>query len=265
MTKEASSHPDPPRLRALVVEDEWPARNYLVELLEASRLAQVVGAVATSDEARQALAAPSLTVDVVFVDVRLAGEGDEAGLSLVRSLAGGSTAPMFVLATAFADHAVEAFALGVIDYLLKPFTDERVEQCLRRLLGRRPPSPPARPHRIVARRGKSLVFLEPEEVWAFEAADRMTQVHTPHGVFDLDLSLSAIEASFGRALTRVHRNFLVNAAHIKELERDGTETKLFVGVGIGHDRHGLSVPVARERAQAVREMLLANATGLRRN
>jgi DNA-binding LytR/AlgR family response regulator len=171
---------------------------------------------------------------------------------------------MFVLATAFSDHAVEAFDLGVVDYLLKPFTEDRVEQCLTRLVARRPAASRPGAHRIVARRGKSLVFLEPNEVWAFEAVDRMTRVHTPHGTFDLDLSLTAIEASFGRALRRVHRNFLVNALHIKELERDGAETKVFVGVGIGKERRGIEVPVARERAAAVKEMLLENATGLRR-
>ncbi|MDI1479216.1 LytTR family DNA-binding domain-containing protein [Polyangium sp. y55x31] len=253
------------RFRVLVVEDEWPARNYLVELLEGSHLAEVVGAVASVGEARQALqpAPAGLEVDVVFVDIALEGD-DETGLDLVRASARNPRRPMFVLATAFKEHAIEAFELGVDDYLLKPFTEERVEQCLRRLAARRRLVVPQSPLRIVARRGRSLVFLEQNEVWAFEAADRLTSVHTAHGTFDLDLSLSAIEASFGRALTRVHRNWLVNAAHIKELERDGGETRVFVGVGIGLERRGVCVPVARERAQAVREMLLASATGLRR-
>src|SRR4051795_7511260 len=70
--------------------------------------------------------------------------------------------------------------------------------------------------RIVARRGKTLVFLEPNEVWAFEALDRLTRVHTPHGTFDVDLTLSVIESSMGRTLMRVHRNWLVNAACIKD-------------------------------------------------
>ena len=62
-------------IRALVVEDEWPARNYLVELLESSGLAEVAGAVGTLDEARQALEGdpPGLAVDAAFVDVRLEG------------------------------------------------------------------------------------------------------------------------------------------------------------------------------------------------
>ncbi len=275
MTAAPSGH-DTRRLRVLVVEDEWPTRNYLVELIEATGLAEVVGAVATFEEATEALQpSAALPLDVVFVDVQLAGGGgDRAGLELVRTAvqegrapAGTSSSPMFVLATAFDQHAVEAFDLGVVDYLLKPFSEERVAQSLRRMQERRPvvtSAPPASSARIVARRRKSLVFLDPSEIWAFEAADRLTFVHTSHGKFDLDLSLAAIEASFGRALMRVHRNWLVNMTHIKELERDGAETKLFVGQGIGEASQGVRVPVSRDRAQSLRETLLANATGLRR-
>jgi DNA-binding LytR/AlgR family response regulator len=258
-----------PGLRALVIEDEWPARNYLVELLESSGLAEVVGAVGTLDEAKQALGAdpPGLRVDVAFVDVRLEGAPRaETGLELVRSMSQTAAAPMFVLATAHEAHALEAYELGVVDYLLKPFSEERVVQCLRRLHQRRGTvqESSAGPSRIVARRKRSLVFLEPLEIWAFEAADRLTFVHTLHGTFDIDLSLAAVEASFARAFVRVHRNWLVNAMHIKELERDGHETRLFVGDGVADAGKGVKVPVARERAAAVREMLLTNATGLRR-
>jgi two-component system response regulator LytT len=260
------------RLATLVVEDEWPARNYLVELLEGSGLAEVVGAVGSVEQAKQALAgdAPGLGVDVVFVDVALEGGATgESGLSLVRAFAPAG-APMFVLATAYEQHAIEAFELGVVDYLLKPFNEERVVQCLRRLVDRRSREQRAGtpstggPARIVARRKRSLVFLAPREIWAFEAADRLTFVHTTHGTFDIDLSLAAVETSFGRAFVRVHRNWLVNSDHIKELERDGPETKLFVGAGVADAGKGIRVPVARERAAAVREMLLENATGLRR-
>src|SRR5207245_10714609 len=69
------------RLRALVHEDEWPARNYLVQLIEATQLAEVVGAVASVGEAREVLA--GLAVDVVFVDVLLVGV--ETGLDLAEA------------------------------------------------------------------------------------------------------------------------------------------------------------------------------------
>ncbi len=256
------------RLRALVVEDEWPARNYLVELIESSGLAEVVGAVADDEEARQVLHPTSgVNVDVVFVDVQLAGRGGErTGLDWVRAEIKTRRTLMFVIATAFENHAVEAFELGAVDYLLKPFSEERVTHCLRRLHARLPvdPNHDCGRLRIVSRRKKSLVFLEPEEIWAFEAADRMTFAHTELGSFDLDLSLSAIEASFGRTFMRVHRSWLVNLKHVKELERDGNETRLFVGHRLSDDGHGIFVQVARDRSQAVRDQLLANSTGLRR-
>jgi len=265
-----SAFPERPkdRLRALVVEDEWPARNYLVELIESSGLAEVVGAVADDEQARQVLQpASGINVDVVFVDVQLAGRGSErAGLDWVRSEIESRRSLMFVLATAFENHAVEAFELGVIDYLLKPFSEERVNQCLHRVRARLPvnTNQDYGKLRIVSRRKKSLVFLEPEEIWAFEAADRMTFAHTELGSFDLDLSLSAIEASFGRTFMRVHRSWLVNLKHVKELERDGNETRLFVGHRLSDGGQGIFVQVARDRSQVVRDQLLANSTGLRR-
>src|SRR5262249_4015646 len=98
---------------------------------------------------------------------------------------------------------------------------------------------------------------------ACEAADRLTCVHSTRGRFDLDLTLTAIGASFGRALVRVHRNWLVNAAKVIELTRDGNETSVFVGAASGEARAGVRVPVLRDRAQALRELLMANATGVR--
>jgi DNA-binding LytR/AlgR family response regulator len=142
----------PTRLRTLVLEDERPARNYLVELIEATQLAEIVGAVASIDEARAII--DVLSVDVVFVDVQLSC--GENGLDFVRSFTRtpegpatghgprGAPPPLFVLATAFNRHAQQAFDLGVVDYILKPFTEKRVEECIRRLVGRRPATGPPR-------------------------------------------------------------------------------------------------------------------------
>jgi two-component system, LytTR family, response regulator LytT len=248
-------------LKALVLEDEWPTRNYLVKLIEGTHRAEVVGAVASLDETREAMTGSA--VDVVFVDVQLAATGDSrTGLDLIRSMAGEPSAPMFVLATASSQHGLEAFDLGVVDYILKPFTEKRVEQCLQRLLARRAPRSQG-PRRVVARRKKSLVFLDPVSIWAFEAADRLTFVHAPEGRFDIDLSLAAVEASFGRALFRVHRNWLVNLAHVKELERDIGGATVTVGHGLEPEGH-IQVPVSQDRSKALRDALLEHATGLRR-
>jgi DNA-binding LytR/AlgR family response regulator len=110
--------PRPPRtgpsttLRTLVVEDDWVARNYLIELIQSSSQAEMVSAVATADEARKAVrgeGADGVSIDVAFVNVALeGGASGESGLTLVRSLAAHPGAPMFVLATAYEKHALEA-------------------------------------------------------------------------------------------------------------------------------------------------------------
>jgi len=254
----------PSRLSALVVEDEWPARNYLVELIHASELAEVLAAFGTTEAAEAALAGDDgsapLAVDVVFVDVHLEGNADpEAGISLVKRWLERPPHPMFVLDTAQREHAVVAFELGLVDYLLKPFTRTRVQQCLERVAGRRRERVARPASRIVARRRTGLVFLNPDEVLAFEAADRLTFVHTTRGRFDIDLSLSAILSSFGKQLLRTHRNWLVNVNHVRELTRDSGEVELLLGAA-----DELRVPVARDSAQKVRDALLAEATGVRR-
>lgn len=248
-------------LNVLVLEDEWVARNFLVELIEASGLARVVGAVASLEEANELLDTAA-GIDAVFVDINLAGSSD-TGLSLVRAHHRRPGAPRFVFATALRDHALEAFDLGAVDYVTKPFSGERILQCLERIAKQRPPSPIKTPHRIVARRRRSLVFLDIDQIWAFESADRLAVVHSIHGVFDIDLTLAAIELSFGKRFLRVHRNWLVNTSHVRELERDVGETVLVVGTGYEETSAGIRVPVARDRALAVREHLLAASTGVR--
>jgi two-component system response regulator LytT len=253
------------KLRALVVEDEWATRNYLVEVLQASGTIDVVGAVATADGARQALDGTlgDGAIDLAFVDVELVGSArDNEGLELVRAYAKRPNAPTFVIATAFREHAIEAFDLDVVDYLLKPFTDERVERCLARVRARRVSPVRDAPSRLVARRKRALVFLRLDEVWAFESAERLAYVHTTRGRFEVDLSLATIETSIGQTLLRVHRSWLVNVNHVKELDGYGSETELLVGSPHKEQRE-LRVPVSRDRAQAVREALLASTMGIR--
>jgi DNA-binding LytR/AlgR family response regulator len=259
----------PAKLRTLVVEDEWPARAYLVELLLATDQVEVVAAVATAEEARQALGPDGVEVEVAFVDINLASSaGREAGLGIVRDLAGKERAPLFVLATALPQHAAEAFDLDVVDYLLKPFSDERVRACLDRVARRRPrPVGPAPGHdvkRVVARNKRALVFLRQSEVWAFEASERLTFVHCREGRFDVDLSLAAVEASLGEGWLRVHRNWVVNREHVKALEPDEIGYGIAVGDSSTPGTRAIRVPIARDRVQTVRDVLLDGTTGLRR-
>jgi len=144
-----------------------------------------------------------------------------------------------------------------LDFSQAPATTVPVPELRPRMHRRR------RVSRVVARRHRSLVFLDPEKIWAFEAEDRLTFVHSPEGKFAIDLSLAAIEASFGFALFRVHRNWLVNLAYVKELERLVGGATLTIGSDLGPGGRTIRVPVPLNRTKALRDVLLKNATGLR--
>lgn len=256
-----------PVLRALVLEDEWAARNFLVELLEGSGLARVVAACADTMQAGVALQGDpgSSGIDVAFVDIRLAGEPQmDAGVGWIRSVTAahdGDCPFQFVLTTASREHALEAYQLGVADYLVKPFTKDRVLSCLRRVASAMPPrqatsEPP--PRRVVARDGKNLVFVSVDDVCAFEAAEGLSYVYLADARYEVDLSLSALASSLGSEFVRVHRNWLVPLGAVRTLERDSGESRLVLTGG------DLRVPVARDRVTAVRDALLSSAVGLRR-
>jgi two-component system response regulator LytT len=124
--------------------------------------------------------------------------------------------------------------------------------------------PPLSAPRIAARRKKSLVFMDPSEVWAFEADARLTFAHCALGKLDIDVSLAEIEASpLGRMFVRVHRGWLANFTLVKSLEHTPGETQLFVGSRLG-ERSGIRVPVSRDRVRTVRSLLLETAIGVRR-
>ena len=221
-----------PSLHALVVEDELSARDYLTRLLRASGR---IGSVAVADTvatARRAFRAAG--PDVLFVDTRI------------------------VVTTALDHHAVDAFDLGAVDYLLKPFAAERLDRTLARIVPAAPLVASRLPPKLVARDGNGLVLLDLDEVLAAEAVDRLAYVHAACGRYVLDSSLAQLEASPDGGWLRVHRNWLVRLAAIRGLERGGGDVMLRL-----REPHRLRVPVARERAAAVRDMLLGNALGQR--
>ncbi len=247
-------------MSALVVEDEWPARNYLVELLRESGAFGEIVAVATAQAAREVLLGDEVHVEVAFVDIRLVDvPGDTSGLSLARALGRLARPPLLVLATALPGHALEGFDLGAVDYLLKPFRPERLQQCVERLHQRRgsiSKKASQTPGRLVARNRQGLMFLDWEGLLAFEASGRLSYVHHTDGVYNVDLSLSALNAALGERVLRVHRNWLVAPEHVQELRKQDGALSLRVG-------EDLLVPVARDRAKQVRQQLLSSTLGLR--
>jgi LytTr DNA-binding domain len=118
--------------------------------------------------------------------------------------------------------------------------------------------------RVVARAKHSLVILDLDEVWAFEAKDRLCFVHAVSGKFDIDISLLEVASSSGATFIRVHRNWLANITKIRTFAT-GSRPYLWIGNWACADNQGIRAPVSRAHAMALRERLLAGSVGLRRN
>jgi two-component system, LytTR family, response regulator LytT len=258
--------PPAPPIRAFIVEDEPAARHYLAELLATIEGVELVGAAARlADVEARGFAELAARIDVCFIDVHLGGgRHNDDGLVVARALAATAEPPLLVFATASAEHAIAAIDLGSVAYLRKPFDDTRVLASVARvrdqLAQRRRPTP-AGPRRLVGRSRTGLVFLTADEVWAFGAETRLITMYAAAGAFDVDLSLANLEQALGDRVLRVHRQWLVQPAHVRALERHAGELVLFLGELPGSG--GLRVPVARDRAAAVRDALLATTVGLR--
>ncbi|WP_235180973.1 LytTR family DNA-binding domain-containing protein [Nesterenkonia sp. AN1] len=120
--------------RALIVDDEAPAREELRFLLEEIGGVQVVGEATNGEEALLLL--NSLAYDLVFLDIRMPGL---SGLEVAQRLRGASAPegvrrPQVIFTTAYPDHAVEAFDLAAADYLVKPFSADRLQRSVQRAL-----------------------------------------------------------------------------------------------------------------------------------
>ena len=234
------------RLKALIVDDEPLARERLRGMLEAEPLVEVIGECADGAEALTAIryAAP----DAVFLDVQMPGCD---GLQVVAQLPE-TARPAIVFTTAHDRFALDAFAVAAVDYLLKPFDRDRLQQAVRRALEHRrtrageSASPSGtvsapeerRSDRLAFKTDGRIVFLRPDEiVWA-EADDNYVTLHLTSGRLLLRETLTTIENRLGPArFTRVNRSAVVSLDQIRELQpalhgdytvvlRDGTRLPL---------------------------------------
>jgi len=247
-------------IRALIVDDEEPGRINLRYGLAPYPEWQVVAECGSAAAARAVLAQQA--VDVVFLDIQMP---QESGLALARSLAQQDEPPLVVFVTAFNAHAVEAFEVHALDYLLKPFDDQRLAQALERaaaMLQQRQRAAYGRALRDYAappvqywqqlnvRSVGRIECVQLDEVLWIEAAGnyvelRLAQRRLLHRVPIGRLEQHLDPASF----LRVHRSAIVRRAQVAALERleDGSSQLLL--------RCGDKVPVSERHLAAVRALL----------
>ncbi len=234
-------------LRALIVDDEAPARGELRYLLAAHPEIEVVGEAATAKEA--VALAEGVRYDVVFLDVELPGM---TGLEAARLVLDRREHPAVVFVTAHERYAVDAFAVEAFDYLVKPVEPERLARVVERLAqARRREAPPVEKIAVVSSGGaKSL--LDYESIHWIEADGDYSRVHTYDRSYLATSSLRELEQVLppGR-FARIHRSHVVNLAKVAAVRRTGSDR---IRLALDDESH-TELDVARRQTRALRERL----------
>ncbi|MEN0063735.1 MAG: LytTR family DNA-binding domain-containing protein [Myxococcota bacterium] len=249
-----------PTIRALLVDDEPKARARMRRLLEVHADVVVIGEADNGELAlRQVL---SLRPDVVFLDVRMPGAlGTEVAQQLVEYLPE-AVRPSVIFTTAHAEHAVDAFAVQGLDYVLKPVERSRLAEALRRvrqrLWARAPngpvlPAPSASPIRLVLT-GVHGAREEPvavESILCVQVEDGVVFADRREGPrIRLTQGLSAVESGLpSPPFVRVSRSAIVHSDRVLALRATGA------GTYEAELREDLVVAVSRRRAKALRGLI----------
>ncbi|WP_313166866.1 LytR/AlgR family response regulator transcription factor [Massilia oculi] len=241
-------------MRTLIVDDEHLARALLREYLSAHPDVEIVGECANGFEAVKAIAEHD--PELVFLDIQMPKlDGFE-----VVELAGGK--PHYIFATAYDQFALRAFEVHALDYLLKPFSRERLAEALNQARLRSPP--PARIEavvkdaqarqqpleRVLIRDGARVHVVAASTIDHIEAQDDYVRIAAGGKNYLKHQRLSELEAQLdGAVFVRIHRSYIVNVGAIERIEQVSKDNHCAVL------REGVKLPISRSGYQKVRELL----------
>ena len=237
-----------PAWRVVIVDDEPPARDTLRLLLSGHADFATVAECAHGEAAIAAVRSES--PDVLFLDVQMPGLD---GFEVLRTL-GPSSVPALVFVTAYDRYALRAFETHALDYLLKPFSDERFADVLQRVrqrlrekrqaeTGRRlaallaSPVPRVGPHQLIVRDGGRTLVIPYDEILWIEAEDYYVNIHARQRSTLARASLKSLAGELDDRFMRIHRSAIVNVSCVREVEplasgdqrlvlSDGTELRV---------------------------------------
>lgn len=215
-------------LSCIIVDDESNALDVLENYIQRVDFLRLVGRCADAGQAIDVMRAAQ--VDAIFLDIDIP---ELSGIDFLKSL---DPKPKVIFTTAYREHAIEAFELNAVDYLLKPFGLERFLEAARRLL----PEPPAYPQ-LTVYHDRKHVNVDVESICFIQALGNYVKVHTTTDMLITHESISSLLAKLPPTLfIQVHKSFIVNRARIKAY------TSQHVTV------NGMEIPVGRTYKKNIR-------------
>jgi two-component system LytT family response regulator len=240
--------------KVIIIDDEPLAREVVKEYLEAFGELQVVAECNDGFEAVKAISAHQ--PDLIFLDIQMPKISGFEMLELLEE------PPAVIFATAFDEFAIKAFEANAVDYLLKPFSEDRFAAAVRKYLDQRGEARSRIPalmesiqkdaplQRIVIRDGTKIKIVPLHEVIMLEAADDYVKIHTKTGVYLKKKTMASFEQNLPETqFVRVHRSYIVNISEITRI--DPMEKENHVALL----KSGARVPVSKSGYQKLKSCL----------
>lgn len=218
-------------MNILIADDEAPARGELSYILDVLEPKATLHEAKNGTDALKQIA--SREIDVVFLDINMPGL---SGLAVANTIIEMKNPPIIIFATAYNEHAVSAFEMAALDYLVKPFSEKRVAKTLERIyeiLDKKDPkekntnnlknylneNEPTDLKKIwLERENENLLLLDYKDIYWFAAEDKKVYAHSFNEKFAVRYTLKELESILvNDKFIRVHKAYLVNISHISEL------------------------------------------------
>ena len=194
-------------MKILIVDDEQLARERLQRLLTKI---DGIDSISEADSGNTALTAiKKEDLDLILLDIRMPGLD---GMGLAHKIQALSRPPFIIFTTAYSEHAVDAFGVEAIDYLLKPIRKEKLAEAIDKVKSR--VTQPAEPPMLRTTEKDKITLIPLSDILYFQAESKYVTACLSERNLLLEESLKQLESRFGKAVVRVHRNALVSQQQI---------------------------------------------------
>ncbi|EHI69057.1 LytR/AlgR family response regulator transcription factor [Streptococcus ictaluri] len=208
-------------MKVVIIDDEPLARMELAFLLEQTQQVESIFQGESIEDALQLILTQQ--PDLLFLDIHLT---DESGLDLAKTVSSVSNPPLIIFATAYDNHAVEAFEVNALDYILKPFEGSRIQKAIEKaqlaLTNKQSSSSKEslqQKERLTIEVDERIYLLPFSEIVYCEVQGKETTVYTAKKQYTSHISLGAIEKQLKASrFLKVHRSYLINLDEIKEIQ-----------------------------------------------
>ena len=236
-------------MRAMIVDDEAPARSELRFLLEETGRIDTIVEAASAREAVERMM--EVRADVLFLDIHMP---KTSGMQLAEALHKLKNPPAVIFVTAYREYALEAFDVNAVDYLMKPVESDRLNQALDKVSVRAKPQPTSKStvERIPVVKSGRKVLVPIDQIRYIEAKDDYSCIYTDTDRYLSTISLAKLEQKLApNGFFRVHRGYIVNLEYVEDVEVVSSGI-LQLGVnGI----EGKKISVSRRRVVALKRAL----------